>query len=140
MRRPEKVRPKEVFVSHAHQDRAFVAKLIKLLQTYRIKYWYSPKHIVGAQQWHDEIGKALARCDWFLLVLSPHAVKSNWVRRECLYALNDDRYAGRIVPVLYKDCRWKKLSWTLKGLQWEDFRQEYHDACRDLLRTWNIQI
>ena len=100
MRRPDRVIPHEVFISHAHEDGAFVANLIKVLQRHRIKYWFSPKHIVAAQQWHDEIGKALARCDWFLVVLSPHAVKSKWVRHECLYALNDDRYAGSIVPVL----------------------------------------
>ena len=117
MRGSGKRRPREVFISHAHQDRRFVAKLIKLLQRHRIEYWYSPKHIVGAQQWHDEIGKALTRCDWFLLVLSPYAVKSKWVGHEYVYALDDERYAGRIVPVLYKECKWKKLSWTLKGLQ-----------------------
>ena len=76
MRGPEKRRPREVIISHAHQDRRLVAKPTKLLQMHRIEYWYSPKHILGAQQWHDEIGTALARCDWFLLVLSPHAVKS----------------------------------------------------------------
>jgi len=140
MRRPHKVRPHEVFISHAHQDRAFVAKLIKVLQKHQIKYWYSPKHIVGAQQWHDEIGKALARCDWFLVILSPHAVKSKWVGHECLYALNDDRYAERIVPVLYQECRWKKLSWTLKGLQWVNFTQDYQTACSDLLKIWGIRV
>jgi len=118
----------------------FVAKLIKLLQRHRIHFWYSPKHVVGAQQWHDEIGKALERCDWFLLVLTPHAVKSKWVGHECMYALNDDRYAGRIVPVLCKECKWKQLSWTLKGLQWVDFRRDYQTACRDLLKIWGIRV
>jgi hypothetical protein len=88
MRDPGRDRvPREVFISHAHQDRTFVAKVIKLLQRHRIHYWYSPKHIVGAQQWHDEIGKALERCDWFLLVLTPHAVKSKWVGPECMYSV-----------------------------------------------------
>jgi hypothetical protein len=39
-----------------------------------------------AQQWHDEIGAALRRCDWFVLVLSPHTVESIWVKRELLFS------------------------------------------------------
>ncbi len=138
MRRGRKSLPKEVFVSHAHQDRAFVAKLTGLLQRHGIKYWYSPKHIVGAQQWHDEIGKALARCDWFLLVLSPNAVKSKWVAHEYFYALNEDRYVQRIVPVFYKPCHWKKLSWTLKRFQWVDFAKNRPEAYRELLKIWGL--
>ena len=135
-----KARPREIFISHAHQDRAFVVKLTQSLQRQRLKYWYSPKHIVGAQQWHDEIGKALARCDWFLIVLSPSSVKSKWVGHEYLYALDDDRYKGRIVPVLFKTCQWKTLSWTLRKFQWVDFRQDYRAACRDLLKVWERRI
>jgi len=140
MKRPGKRRPKEVFISHAHQDRAFVTKFIKVFAEHRIKYWYSAKHILGAQQWHDEIGKALQRGDWFVIILSPEAVKSKWVAREYLFALNDKRYELRIVPVLYKKCDWKKLSWTLSGFQWVDFRQEFHSACGALLKTWGLHL
>jgi TIR domain len=65
-----------VFLSHAAQDRKFATRLSKLLKRHRVEVWYSRKHLHGAQQWHDEIGKALERCDWFLIVLSPEAVKS----------------------------------------------------------------
>jgi hypothetical protein len=36
---------------------------------------YSRTNLVGAQQWHDEIGAALQCCDWFAIVLSPNAGK-----------------------------------------------------------------
>ena len=140
MRRRTKPLPKEVFISHAHRDRAFAARLIQVLQAHRIKYWYSPKHILGAQQWHDEIGKALARCYWFLIVLSPNAVRSKWVGYEYFYALDDDRFGGKIVPVIYKQCRWKKVLWTLRRLQCVNFEQDFDAACRDLLKTWGLQL
>lgn len=41
----------------------------------------SKEHIGGAQEWHDEIGAALDRCDWFPVVLSPQSVASRWVKR-----------------------------------------------------------
>lgn len=139
MRRRTKPFPKEIFLSHAHQDGAFIERLTKVLQAHRLKYWYSPKHIVGAQQWHDEIGKALARCDWFLLVLSPEAVKSKWVGHEYFYAFDSGRYAGRIVPVLYKKCRWSRLSWTLRRFQWVNFDRDFDAGCFDLLKTWRVK-
>jgi hypothetical protein len=130
--------PKEVFISHAHQDRLFVAKVTKILRQHKIKFWYSPKHIIGAQRWYDEIGKALTRCDWFLIVLSPHAVKSKWVKHEYLYVLNNNRFEDKIVPVIYKACRWERPFWTLQSLQWVSFEQDYQAATRNLLKTWGL--
>jgi TIR domain len=80
----------------------------------------------------------LARCDFFVLVLSPAAVRSIWVKRELLYALNDRRYEERIVPILYRACDYSRLSWTLGGLQMVDFRARYKGGCIDLLRIWGI--
>ncbi len=95
---------------------------------------------MGAQKWYDEIGKALADCDWFLLVLSPHAIKSKWVKHEYLYALSDDRFEGKIVPVIYKKCAWKKRFWTLQSLQWISFEQDYKIGLRDLVKIWGVRL
>ena len=68
--------PNEVFVSHSSMDRPFVNRLVDVLRRHGVPVWYSEANIQGAQQWHDEIGAALRRCDWFVLVLSPDAVAS----------------------------------------------------------------
>ena len=68
--------PTEVFISHSQKDQGFVKWLVGVLRRHQIPVWYSDTEILGAQQWHDEIGKALERCDWFVLVLSPDAVAS----------------------------------------------------------------
>jgi hypothetical protein len=70
-----------------------------------------------------------------MLVLSPQAVKSLWVKRELLYALQEKRFENRIVPVLYKDCRYKRLSWTLDALQIIPFTAGFDDGCAQLLRV-----
>ena len=131
-------RPKEAFLSHAARDRRFVKRLARTLGEHGVRYWYSEAHILGAQQWHDEIGLALARCDWFLLILSPAAVKSKWVKRELLYALQDDRYLDRIVPIVRRRCDSAALSWTLASFQRVDFTEDFHRGCRDLLRIWGL--
>lgn len=130
--------PNEVFVSHSSVDRQFVNGLVDVLRRHGIPVWYSETNIQGAQQWHDEIGAALRRCDWFVLVLSPDAVASKWVKRELLYSLLQDRFEGRIAPLLHRPCTPNDLSWTLSQMQMIDFSHSFDDGCRDLLRVWGI--
>lgn len=127
-----------VFLSHSNKDRKFVLSLARTLKRHSIPYWYSASHIAIARQWHDEIGKALRRCDWFLIVLTPEAVKSDWAKRELLFALNDNRYNQRIVPLLLKDCNYSDLSWTLPSFQIVDFRKDSEAGFRKLFGLWGI--
>ncbi len=136
-RRPTS-RPTEIFLSHASPNRRMATRLAEFLRGQGIRVWYSRTNIVGAQAWHDEIGDALARCDWFAIILSPDAVKSEWVKRELLFALRERRYRNRIVPILYRRCDVAKLSWTLGDFQNVDFTATFEDGCRDLLRIWGI--
>ena len=89
-------------------------------------------------QWHRDIGEALQRCDWFLVGLSPSALKSIWVERELTYALCEAKYDRAITPLLLRTCNWKRSSWLfgLRGLKLIDFRKSFEDGCRELLRLW----
>lgn len=128
--------PNEVFLSHSSLDRAFATEVAGLLHRHGIPIWYSEINIIGAQQWHDEIGAALKRCDWLVVLLSRNSVDSIWVKREVLFALNDRRYAERIVPVLYQPCDYDRVSWTLSLLEIVDFTQGLENGWRQLLRVW----
>jgi hypothetical protein len=130
--------PREVFLSHAHQDRSFASRLSETLRSHGVPVWYSRDRIQGAQQWHDEIGKALNRCDWFAVLLTPSAVRSDWVKRELLFALQKKRYRKRIIPLLRRRCRYDRLSWTLDGMQHIDFTADFAAGCRALLRVWGV--
>ncbi len=130
--------PAEAFLSHASQDRVMAVRIAETLQRHGIPTFYAPQNILGAQQWHDEIGAALARCDWFLLLLSPDAVNSKWVKRELRYALRKDRYDGKIVPISYLPCDYESLSWTLDDFQRVDFTGDFSEGCRELLRVWGV--
>ena len=130
--------PREIFLSHSNRNQKFARRVADTLRDRAIPVWYSETHIVGAEQWHDEIGNALARCDWFLLVLSPQSVKSRWVKRELVHALNDDRYDNHIVPLLYRPCDVNQLSWTLPSIQAVDFTRDERGGFACLLRIWDL--
>lgn len=130
--------PQEAFLSHSSQDHEFATRLADELGRHGVPVWYSRTNLLGAEQWHDEIGLALNRCDWFLIVLSPHSVDSMWVKRELVFALQQERFVYRIVPVLLQPCGVERLSWTLSALQFVDFQQSFDDGCRALLRVWGM--
>jgi len=125
----------ELFVSHSSKNAAFADRLVRELTGEGFRSFYSKKSIRGAQQWHDEIGAALTRCNWFLVLLSPDAVRADWVKKELLYALYRKQYTGRIVPILCKTCKPEKLSWTLPSLEYVDFRRSFPAGLAELLQV-----
>ena len=98
----------------------------------------APTSILGAQQWQDEIGRALLHCNWFLLVLSKNSLESKWVKRELAYALEDDRYNEHILSVVKTPGDYRGMSWTLSSFQRLDFFGDFDDACVSLLRVWGV--
>jgi hypothetical protein len=131
---------REVFLSHASQDQVKARRLREFLVAHSVPVWFSPHHIRGAQQWQDEIGEALSRCGWFIVMHTPAAVKSMWVKRELSYALTEKRLQRRIIPLLFKKCDYRALSWTLPQFQLIDFTGDYWQACGELLRVWKKRL
>lgn len=131
--------PNEVFLSHSSLDRQFADSIAEVMRRHGIPVWYSQTNILGSQQWHDEMGAALQRCDWFAIILSPNAVKSMWVKRELMFALRQRRFENKIVPLKYQSCDYIELSWTLDDTQIIDFfKQSFNDGCTKLLRVWGL--
>jgi hypothetical protein len=128
--------PHEVFLSHATADRKTADLFAEVLRANGVPVWYSRTNIVAARQWHDEIGEALRRCDWFVVLVSRASVKSKWVKRELLFALNDSRYEGRIVPILLQRCDVAELSWTIESLQFIRHSRDFGATLTQLFRSW----
>ena len=72
-------------------------------------------------------------------MLTPDSVRSAWVKRELLFALNQDRYNERIIPVLRKPCNYARLSWTLPEFELVDFTGNFDLGCQQLLRIWELE-
>jgi len=130
--------PKELFLSHSSKNLKAASSLAEVIRVHGVPVWYSTTNIRGAQRWHDEIGRALRRCDWFLLLLSKAAVTSKWVKHELTYALNHSQYEDHILPVMIEQCDYEKLSWTLDEFQMIFLKQDEEKALTELLATWGL--
>ena len=130
--------PKEVFLSHSSNNLPMAISIADTLRNHGVPVWFSPTNIMTAQQWHDEIGKALRRCDWFMILLSKAALRSKWVQREFLYALSHNQYDDHIMPVIIENCEYEELSWTLGIFQMVDMTNNRERAFIEILRSWGL--
>ena len=119
----------KTFLSYAHADAEFAHALARNLELRGIDVWVDQLKISAGSDWDECIEDALLDRQFFLIILSPAAVKSSEVKGELRLALEE---AKRIVPVLYKTCR---IPRQIKTLQYLDFRSSEPEStsCFDTL-------
>lgn len=122
--------PRRVFISHAHQDAATARRLAADLAAAGRPVWIAPDSILPGEQWVDAIGRGLEMSGVFVLLLSPEAVASNWVRYETNLAIVLEK-RGRmdIIPLDWQPCE-PPITW--QGYQYLPFRY-YNDDLAALL-------
>src|SRR5262249_5588482 len=67
------------FISYASQDQAFAERLYTDLQRNRVRCWFAPEDLKIGDKIRHRIDESIRQYDKLLLVLSEHAVKSEWV-------------------------------------------------------------
>ena len=126
----------KVFLSHSTNDRAFVERqLVPLFDGENIDVWYAPDDIHTADEWERRIVQGLETCDWFLVVMSPNAVTSEWVKAEVHWAMENRTH--KVVPVMIAPCNPIDLHLKLPRIQYVDFLGSGDEAKEKLLKTWN---
>ena len=71
-----------VFVSYSRRDKQELEKLVSTLETAGHGVWWDVQSIQGGEDWQAAISRAIVDSDVTILILSPHAVNSEWVQRE----------------------------------------------------------
>ncbi len=122
-----------IFVSHSHLDNDFGTRLTQdlrgVLNDESAVFYDVLGGLHGGETWWEKIVEELSARDVFILVLSPNALNSKWVRLEINVALNEDKY---IIPLLYRPC---SIRADLKTIQIISFLapQPYEAAFQEVL-------
>ena len=82
--------PRQVFISHAHQDAEFAHRLAADLTAAGWRAWIAPESIQPGEKWVEAIGRGLDGSGVFVVALTPAAVASKWVRNETNAAIELD--------------------------------------------------
>ena len=94
---------KDIFISYSRRDQEFVARLAADLDQQVAGVWFDQSAIQVGHNWHNEIMDGIRECKAFILVLSPDAAESRYVREEVTKALE---LGKPIIPVLYRPGEW----------------------------------
>lgn len=122
--------PRRVFISHAHQDAATAHQLAADLTAAGRPVWIAPESVLPGEQWVEAIGRGLETSGMFVLLLSPEAVASHWVRYEMnLAILLEKRGRLEILPLDWQPCE-PPITWQV--YQYLPF-SDYGDGLATLL-------
>lgn len=110
----------DIFISYSRRDQEFVTRLASDLDTQVAGVWFDQSTIQLGQKWHDEIIEGIDECKAFILVLSPDAVTSKYVRTEVKTAVE---LGKTIFPILYRPAKLTgKFKSLVKDIQTLDLR------------------
>jgi hypothetical protein len=78
-------------LSYATEDQAFAEKLYADLQSKGVSCWFAPHDLKIGDKLRTQVYEAIQKNDKLLLILSEHAVRSDWVEREVELAFERER-------------------------------------------------
>jgi hypothetical protein len=109
----------QVFISHDTDADGHVARtLAAQLTAHRLRPWLAPDSIPPGEEWVFAIERGLTTSKAAVILLSPAALASGWVRKE-IQIIVDLEIAGRlyVVPVRVAPC---DVPLVLNAYQWVD--------------------
>lgn len=111
----------KVFISYSHdnEDVLLADKIVSGLQKKGLDVWYDQRELMPGDNFGEKIGQALSEAKAMVVLLTPKALGSVWVQREIQYALGEERYSKRLIPVFIGDFKNKekeKVPWILRQI------------------------
>ena len=120
----------QVFISYTCEDKDLARKLSRRLQDAGFDVWLDENNILPGDNWAEKVSQALKESQAMVVLVSPAAMDSKWVRHEIEFALGAKEYSGRLVPVFVgpRDrIPEDRLPWILrrlKGIELTDQTEE----------------
>jgi hypothetical protein len=85
-----------IFVSHSHIDDEWCRCFVQELRIAGFDVWYDARNLRGGDFWIENIEKELPSREIFMVILTPDAWQSSWVRKETELAISTKRKIVRV--------------------------------------------
>ena len=102
-----------VFLSYSHQDVAVAARLETELAARNVHVYRDVRSLHPGEPWQPALERAVRAADSFVVLISPAAGGSGWVKQEVAWALSEQRSGGlvaHIVPILLPAGGWEAFA------------------------------
>ena len=118
----------QVFISYSRKDIKFASRLAGDLEKAGFDVWWDVSDLKGGDDWVRFIPAAIEARQYFVILLSPNSIKSEWVEKEYSYAI---RHRKKIVPAMIKYCI---VPFALHTINYVDFiNVDYATGVNNLL-------
>jgi hypothetical protein len=122
----DQTRPHDAFICYSHADKKFAQRLANDLSA-SSKVWFDEFEMLPGESLPERIFKqGILKSSWFLIVLSPNSVQSDWCMDELSAALQVERERDNVfvIPVIHRECAIPalledKLTVDLRGKKYE---------------------
>jgi len=144
--RPRDEPTMKVFISHAHSDESLVRKVTGTLKAAGLDVFDEESQIGWGDNWAARIGEALQQASAMVVLLTPEALRSRQVSHEIAYALGNQDFKDRLIPVLAaapEQVATEDIPWILRRLpliRLSDYEHEeagFQDIARALIKGSN---
>jgi uncharacterized protein YjbI with pentapeptide repeats len=117
LRNRQAIQISPLFISYSHSDGAFVDKLETHLNKKGVRFWRDV-HDMKSGRMETQVDRAIRQNPTVLLILSEHALQSDWVEHEVRTARGLEKEMGRDVlcPVAL-DASWKDSPWPRRVME-----------------------
>ncbi len=133
-------RPKDFFISYAHEDRGLATKFADLLREQGCSPWLDVWNLRPGDDWKDEIQEAIDRSKSIVVLVTPNSLRSPWVNRELNRFADEHGSSGssRFLPVVIGNptlpSKWSELV-TCRAESPRDIGQAAQQLAK-LLKHW----
>lgn len=111
----------KVFISHSHTDSALAARISKALRDDGLEVWDPAADVLPGDNWAEKVAQALKESQAMVVLLTPAAADSPYVRRDMEYALGAKRYSNRLIPVAVgarEHLPADSIPWIVRHMPW----------------------
>jgi hypothetical protein len=110
----------KVFINYSHKDTELAKQLAARLKDAGLEAWFDKWEILPGDNWAEKTSEGLKESDAMVVLLTPNALESDAVQNNISYALGDESFSQRLVPVMVGDVESvaaDRIPWILKKLK-----------------------
>lgn len=122
----------QVFLSYSLRDEREAALFRQELRRRGLNVWWDAELPPG-KRWAYEVDRALERSDSMVVLVSPHAMTSDLVRRELQHAISNANFRRRLFPVIIKAT--SEVPWYFHMLPLFDITKNRAPGLRRLVKA-----
>lgn len=111
----------QVFISYSRKDINFARRLATDLENAGFEAWWDISDLKGGDDWVRVIPAAIAASQFFVVLLSPDSIQSEWVAKEYTYALINRM---KIVPSMIRPC---SVPFALNTINYVNFTNDDYE-------------